>query len=143
MRGFHPQQIATSPGIYVAHRILRFPKGTRRSYFTQLYIGFAVTGAVHSYGAYCLTRTDMRQMKFFMLQAIAITVEEAVLTGARSLGLKGGAVSRGLGYFWVFLWLAWCTREPADAVCASGMWRDNLVPPVGVGRLLQSHGWLS
>ena len=106
-------------GRLIANKFLRFPRGTNRSSYTQLYIAFFLSGLLHFAGDYMIEkRLVYRSFKFFILQAVAITFEDFVIYIAkhllrwRGIELKpekaGGSwaevVVRVVGYCWVTLW---------------------------------------
>lgn len=105
-------------GRLVANKLLRYPRGTNQSSYIQLYIAFFLSGIVHFIGDFILEkRMVYRSYKFFLLQAVAITIEDFVIYIAkRSLrrgeNLKPGkvgpwteVVTKFVGYCWVILWL--------------------------------------
>ena len=106
-------------GRLVANKILKFPRGTNRSSYTQLYIAFFLSGFIHFAGDFMLEkRPAYHSFKFFLLQAVAITLEDFVVHVAkrvlhrRGIELAQGrlgeewaeAVARVAGYCWVTLW---------------------------------------
>ena len=106
-------------GRLVANRLLKFPHGTNRSSYTQLYVAFFLSGVIHTAGDFMFEkRMVYYSFKFFLLQAVAITFEGLVICIAKGLlrqrgiefkpersdGSFGGAVLRVVGYCWVTLW---------------------------------------
>lgn len=57
-----------------------------------------------------LKRLSSAPTSFFLLQAAAITIEDFVIWLARPLHERFGWIGRGIGYFWVALWL--CSTAP-------------------------------
>ena len=117
-------------GKFVANDIFKFPRGTNLSAYTQLYVGFLMSGIIHSLGDYLAERrVVLRSIKYFLLHATAITFEDIVIYIAkRSLlvvgikltpekldGTRIGAIVRVIGYCWVTLWL--CFTVP--------LWQDG------------------
>ena len=111
--------MAAGLGKLVANKFLGFPRGTNRSSYTQLYVGFFLSGLLHSSGDFMVEkRMVYRSFKFFLLQAISITFEDLVIYIAKlslrqgGIELKlgqgdeswGGAVVRVIGYCWVIVW---------------------------------------
>ncbi|KAF9780801.1 membrane bound O-acyl transferase family-domain-containing protein [Thelephora terrestris] len=101
-------------GGFVANKIFKFPRGSNRSSYTKLYVGFFLFGIIHLSGDFmCARRMIYDPCKFFLLQPIAITFEDFViylakrspLLGGIGLGNRTGAVVRVAGYCWVMLWL--------------------------------------
>lgn len=106
-------------GGLVANRILKFPRGTIRSSFTKLYLSFLLSGLFHFGGDFMFEkRIVYYSFKFFLLQVVAITLEDLVIYTAKRLLRQGGVefkadksdgswgrvVSRAVGYCWVTLW---------------------------------------
>ena len=106
-------------GRLVANKFFKFPRGTNRSSYTQLYIAFFLSGIIHSVGDFMLEkRVVYRSFKFFFLQAVAITFEDFAIFIAKRLlhrgeiELKPGKADeswaevavRVIGYCWVTLW---------------------------------------
>jgi len=106
-------------GKLVANRFFKFPRGSNRSSYAQLYVAFFLSGVFHFTGDFTLgKRAVSRSFKFFPLQAVGITVEDFVIYIAqrllrrRGIELKpgqadeswGGVVVRVVGYCWVILW---------------------------------------
>ena len=106
-------------GRLVANKLLKFPRGSNLSSYTQLYIAFFLSGLLHLSGDFMLEkRMVYHSFKFFLLQAIAITLEDFVIYVAKRLlcraGIEfkservdeswAGTVVRVIGYCWVTLW---------------------------------------
>ena len=106
-------------GKLVANKFLKFPRGSNRSSYTQLYVAFFLSGFIHFSGDILLEkRVVSRSFIFFLLQAVAITFEDLVIYIAKctlrwvGVELKPGrtdeswaeAVVRVIGYCWVTLW---------------------------------------
>ena len=118
-------------GRLVANEFLKLPRGTNRSSYTQLYVAFLLSGLLHFTGDFIIEkRIVYYSFKFFLLQAIAITLEDFILYIAKRLlrreriELKPGktdeswaeVVARVIGYCWVTLWF--CLTLP--------LWLDEL-----------------
>jgi len=106
-------------GRLVANKIFKFPRGTKRSSYTQLYVAFFLSAILHFFGDLAYEkRITSRSFKFFLLHAVAITFEDLVIyTTKRLLRREGkadkpwtGVVVRVIGYCWVTLWL--CLAMP-------------------------------
>jgi len=106
-------------GRLVANKILKFPRGTNRSSYTRLYVGYFLSGLFHCLGDFMVEkRIVYRSIKFFPLQAVVITFEDSVIyIGKRLLrqgGIElklgkadeswGGTAVRVVGYCWVTIW---------------------------------------
>jgi len=118
-------------GRLVANKFLKFPHGTNKSSYAQLYFAFFLSGLIHSAGDFMVEkRIVYRSFKFFLLQAVGITFEDLVIRIAKSLLRRGGieikpgegggswagVVVRVIGYCWVALWF--CSTMP--------VWLDEL-----------------
>ena len=103
-------------GRLVANKILKFPRGTNRSTYTQLYTAFFLSGVLHFDGDFIFEkRLVYRSFKFFLFQAAIITLEDfAIYVAGRLLRQVGvefkpgkpgeswaEAVVRAFGYCWV------------------------------------------
>src|SRR5258708_7187202 len=112
----------TGLGRLIANKILKFPRGTNRSSYTQLYVAFFLSSVIHCSGEFMFERRVVYlSFKFFFLQALVVTFEDFVIYVAnrllvrRGIELKPGkadeswaeAVLRVLGYCWVTLWFCW------------------------------------
>ena len=112
-------QTVSGLGKLVANRILKIPRGTNASFYTQLYVAFFVSGLIHQAGD-CLfeKRIVYRSLNFFLLQAVAITFEDFVIYIAKRFLLRWGIkltpgkageswtemFVRVMGYCWVVVW---------------------------------------
>lgn len=110
----------------ITKKVFKFPRGTKRSAYSQLYLAFFLSAIIHSLADLALEeRNAFRPFKFFFLQVAAITFEDLVISFAkrllrqRGIELKPGkagdswaeVVARVIGYCWVLLWL--CLTLPA------------------------------
>ena len=106
-------------GRLIANKFLKFPRGSNLSSYTQLYIAFFLSGLIHCFGDFMFERrVAYHSLKFFLLQAVAITFEDFVIYLAKCLLHQGGvelkpgkddeswaeATVRVIGYCWVILW---------------------------------------
>ena len=118
-------------GKLVANKLLRFPRGSNRSSYTQLYVAFFLSGLIHSSGDFMLEKRVLScSFKFFLLQAVAITFEDFIVYMAKRLLRREGielvpgrideswveVTVRVIGYCWVTLWF--CLALP--------IWLDEL-----------------
>ena len=92
--------------------------GNWQSHYTQLYVGFAVSGLLHCGGDLMVNPSRKlfgASFPFFFSQAVAITFEDAVIGLVRRSGVKVSPVlARAVGYAWVVAWL-----------CISAPWMTN------------------
>jgi len=106
-------------GRLVANKLLKFPRGTNLSSYTQLYTAFLISALLHFAGDFMLEkRLAYHSFKFFLLQAVVITFEDFAVYIAKRLLRLGGiqlkpgrvdenwaeVVVRVMGYCWVTLW---------------------------------------
>ena len=122
-------------GKFVANKVLKFPRGSNRSSYTQLYIAFFLSGLLHFAADFMMEkRMVYRSFKFFLLQAVGITFEDFVIYIAkrtfrwRGIELKPGkadeswveAAIRVFGYCWVTLWFCYTLPIHQDGLNALG-----------------------
>lgn len=117
-------QFLSAHGKFVARRVLHFKAGTNASAYAQLYTAFFLSGAMHCTGEHIigLPWANSGCMRFFLLQALAITVEDGVTAVGRRLGIQSGQRFRVLGYAWVVAWF-YCTLAMwFDPMGSQGLW---------------------
>ena len=148
-------QMLSGLGRLVANKILKFPRGTNRSSYTQLYVAFFLSAAFHSAGGFiCETWMASRCFKFFLLQAAAITFEDLIIYLAKPLWLRWGiklnpgngseswaeVVVRVIGYCWVTLWFCLTVPVYIDEISAVGFYDTDRRP---IARFLfdKWHRW--
>ena len=89
---------------------LRLRKGIFRTCF-KLIIAFLVSGLIHDAAEYGLyQKWAGYSTKFFLLQAVAIICEDAVITLAIKAGFpaKPTRFVKFIGFIWVFAWFTYC-----------------------------------
>jgi hypothetical protein len=64
---------------------------------------------------------DLRPLRFFLYQAVAITLEDAIITLAKRAGLKNSIFYKVLGYAWVYCCLFMTLAPWLDSLNAIGM----------------------
>ncbi|KAF9650495.1 hypothetical protein BDM02DRAFT_1382275 [Thelephora ganbajun] len=118
---WHQQMRTTFAGLgrLVANKFLKFPRGTNRSSYAQLYTAFFLSGIFHFAADFMFEkRMVYRSFNFFFLQAVAITFEDFVIYIVKGLLLRRGielkpgkvhgswaeVVVRVIGYCWVIIW---------------------------------------
>ncbi|KAH0537761.1 hypothetical protein FGG08_005509 [Glutinoglossum americanum] len=121
-----------------AVRLLGFRRGTNASSYTQLYVGFFVSALIHLVAAFFMIRRDSGEMRFFMSQAVAITVEDMVIAAAKKLGIRpAGWLAKTIGYLWVIGWFSYILRGWIGGVIAAGMWIPWALPYSPVLRMME------
>ncbi|KAF5318698.1 hypothetical protein D9619_011004 [Psilocybe cf. subviscida] len=129
-------QMLTSHGNFVASA-LGLPKCQFTTYF-KLYVSFLVSGIIHGGGDYIFHQnwSTGRSIKFFLLQAMAITCEDAVIDMAKRLGYTTiTPLSRFIGYFWVFVWFSFSVSfwlEPDLHAGAASSAGHTILPIMGL-----------
>ncbi|KAF9809459.1 hypothetical protein IEO21_07385 [Rhodonia placenta] len=90
-------------------RLLGLRQGSWASSYTQLYVGFAVSGLMHCGGDFMVSpKLFGASFPFFIAQAAAISLEDAVVGLAKRTGMQAqcpDGLAHALGYVWVFVWL--------------------------------------
>ena len=119
-------------GRLISNKYLKFPRGTNRSSYAQLYVAFLLSGIMHTAGDFMSQRRMVHHsLRFFLLQAVAITFEDLVIYSGKRLLLQAGiklnprrageswveVATRVAGYCWVTLWF--CLTLP--------VWSDKTV----------------
>ncbi|KAJ7030352.1 membrane bound O-acyl transferase family-domain-containing protein [Mycena alexandri] len=101
------RRFVSTHGKYLAHQILRLPPGGNPSAYVQLYTAFAISAWVHYLAeTMALRHWQGGALVFFMLQPLAITLEDFLIFLARRTGFRGGSAARLAGYAWTWAWLA-------------------------------------
>ena len=133
----------TGLGRLVANKLLKFPRGSNRSSFTQLYLAFFLSALIHFSGEFMFERRLVyHSFKFFFFQALAITLEDLVISAAKSLLRRSGiklepgkadeswaeVVLRIVGYCWVVLWFCWTIPVWMDENSVAGLHAGDVMP---------------
>ena len=127
----------------VSNKILKFPRGTNRSAYTQLYVAFFLSAVFHFAGEFTYERRLVyRSFWFFLLQAVAITVEDLAIYTSKHLLLQAGikfspgkpgeswaeAAVRVMGYCWVVLWFCCTLPIYVDEASVAGFYKADRGP---------------
>ncbi|KAJ7034142.1 membrane bound O-acyl transferase family-domain-containing protein [Mycena alexandri] len=119
------RRFLSAHGKFVAHKMLRLQPGTKASAYAQLYVAFLVSGTMHYLPEYmALRHWGGGALWFFLLQAVAITVEECAQGVGRWLGITGGWKCKLVGYFWVWSWFAFCLPIWQDPLLHTGVFEE-------------------
>jgi hypothetical protein len=123
-------QFVSSIGKHTA-QTLGFKRGSAGSACTQICIAFLISGLIHAAGDIHMGKQYWGlSLGFFLLQALAILLEDAVIGLAARAGLFSSSfLVRLIGYGWVFMWFTFLMPS---------MMRFTKVPifpfsPVGMG----------
>ncbi|GAP85679.2 putative toxin biosynthesis protein [Rosellinia necatrix] len=104
---------------------LHIPRGSTLSSYTKLYIAFSISGTFHALGVLHLPRPSnigdweccCGLFKFFMLQAVAITLEDFIIwCGRHAIQDNLQRSVRPIGYVWVFCFMWWSLQLAGDSV---------------------------
>ena len=88
---------------------LRLPKNIFTSRF-KLFIAFFLSGLIHHAGEYVIhQRWTGHSMEFFLLQAVAITCEDVIISLIARAGFstKPNRFFKIIGFVWVFAWFTY------------------------------------
>ncbi|KAJ7461968.1 membrane bound O-acyl transferase family-domain-containing protein [Mycena latifolia] len=112
------RRFLSAHGKFVARRLLQLAPGSAASGYVQLYTAFLISGVMHYLPEYmALRHWGGGALLFFLLQAVAITLEGCVQVAGRRLGIADGWPWKAVGYFWVWSWFAFCLP----------LWQDRLL----------------
>lgn len=116
----HDDQLFTPISRFITD-LFGFKPGTNSSSYTQLYTAFLLSGFIHSIADVMVDwKYACRSMPFFLMQAVAITGEDAIIALARKLSIPPSGASRMVGYIWVFLWGAYSFSMYRDLALEAG-----------------------
>ncbi|KAK0232274.1 membrane bound O-acyl transferase family-domain-containing protein [Armillaria nabsnona] len=132
------RRFVTSIGKFVA-QTLGFPRGTKLSSYTQLYVGFFVSGNVHAWGDRMAGSKFGQSILWFQLQAVAITLEDAVIVLGKRAGFRDHILWRMIGLLWVATWFV-LTTPMLTAVITNAA--QPLRPTLPFSPLLGIQWWL-
>jgi hypothetical protein len=98
------RRMLTSNSNFLA-AVFHLPRGTFTTYF-KLFTTFLISGLAHATGDYILHQNFSQgtSIQFFLLQAVGITFEDAVIALASRLGYKESRAFKIIGVIWVFAW---------------------------------------
>lgn len=66
---------------------------------------------------------DLGDMRFFLLQAVAIMIEDHVVAfGREVLGIKANRFWKVVGFCWVIVWASWSRRVQYGPKVERGFW---------------------
>jgi hypothetical protein len=113
------------------------------TYF-KLFTTFFLSGLIHATGEYLLSQSSSegKAIQFFLLQAVGITFEDALIASASRLGYrKANAFFKLIGFIWVFMWFTFFLPMWLDPQLHAGMMyndSDVLGLPKRIGWLIVS-----
>ncbi|EME84991.1 uncharacterized protein MYCFIDRAFT_83040 [Pseudocercospora fijiensis CIRAD86] len=105
---------------------LGLKKGTFASRYTKLYASFFISFVIHSWYSFCAGPDEMGNFRFFMSQAVLITVEDGVRfvwreTGGRNHEAPVTRFERVVGYVWTFVWFTYISQEVHQVFFEKGL----------------------
>ncbi|KAF8954003.1 membrane bound O-acyl transferase family-domain-containing protein [Flammula alnicola] len=108
-------------------KVLHLPKGTFTTYF-KLFGSFFISGLIHYAGDYMLFQDwSGTSLRFFLLQAVAITFEDAIIGLAGRLGYtKPTPFFKLVGFIWVFAWFTFSIPIWIDPVVHTGAMDEDV-----------------
>ncbi len=126
----HPQLFrATGQTLTLA---FGFKKGSCASSQTQLYAAFFVTGLIHTACDAMVGKEYIGiRMKFFMANAVAITLEDTVIAAARRIGIGREGPARWMkciGYSWVVVWFYHACQPEMHYILPLGAAEEEVLP---------------
>ena len=111
---------------------LRLPKNAFTTCF-KLFIAFFVSGLIHHSAEYIIyQKWTGHSLEFFLLQAVAITFEDIIISLAVRAGLssKPNRLYKFIGFVWVFAWFTYTLPLLLDNMIHAGImdsgWDFNL-----------------
>ncbi|KAJ6576560.1 membrane bound O-acyl transferase family-domain-containing protein [Mycena vulgaris] len=107
-----------------SYRVMGLRPGTPSSAYVQLFAAFILSGIIHQFGQYMLTRDDLYPSSkgplfFFLSQAMIITVEDSIISVGKKAGLRGRSW-KVVGFLWVLAWLTLSVPIWMDKQVAAG-----------------------
>jgi Membrane bound O-acyl transferase family len=112
---------------------LRLPKNAFTTCF-KLFVAFFVSGLIHHSAEYTLyQKWGGHSMEFFLLQAVAITCEDIIISLAARAGLssKPNLFYKFIGFVWTFGWFTYSLPMWLDGMIHAGMmddgWKSSLI----------------
>jgi hypothetical protein len=119
-------------------RSLNLKPGSWASASTQLLVGFVLSGLVHCGGdAMVGVRHFGRSMPFFLIQPVAIILEDLVIRLAQGVNFMSHStlLARLLGFSWVVWWFSWTMPLFISWCVDLGLTRTEVIP-VSVTRMI-------
>jgi len=113
--------VITGLGKRLANKTLAFRPGSLPSAYTQLYTAFLLSGLVHVAGDYIILKhLPFFPIRFFLLQAAGITLEDFVIWLTKPIHAHLGWTRKLIGFIWVISWFVWSGPLWLDEMGARG-----------------------
>jgi hypothetical protein len=118
------RRLCSAPGIWLARDKLHLRPGSFKSKYTQLFTGFAVSGAIHAAAAMLCHKSlqDDDAMRVFMYQAVLIFVEDHIIALGRKCGCEDSKAWRVVGFVWTGVALGTSLQSWTGRSLANGLW---------------------
>jgi hypothetical protein len=125
-------QVLSSLAKFASRDLLHLKRGSNLSKYTQLLLGFTISGACHSIASIIASGSDGGKMGFFLAQFAAICVEDLLLEARKLCRFEAKPNQKWIGYCWVFLWFTFSLRSFVDRAIKDGAWdvRSYLIGPL-------------
>ncbi|KAK3710599.1 hypothetical protein LTR37_010226 [Vermiconidia calcicola] len=112
------------PGVRLAS-LLSLKKGTIGSTYLQLYVAFTLSMLLHEWYIFNAVRHDAGEFWFFMLQPLAISVEDFAQWCSRRSGTKyrwpDPALRAVAAHFFTFMWFSYCLPPFIEGLLDAGI----------------------
>ena len=121
------RKLVTGHANFIAKQ-LRLPKNSFTTCF-KLFIAFFVSGLIHHFAEYILyQKWGGRSMEFFLLQAVAITFEDIIISLAARAGLssKPNLFYNFIGFVWIYAWFTYSLPMWLDNMIQAGLMDDGV-----------------
>ncbi|RDL35145.1 uncharacterized protein BP5553_07076 [Venustampulla echinocandica] len=115
-------------------RFVPIARGTLLSKYLQLYLAFIASGLLHTLGAMNATTSshenNMLQLTFFLVQPVAITIEDFAVYLGEKWGAKKSWKTKLLGRIWTFSWFTYSLRYMAAHQYDLGAFDGHPLPSI-------------
>ncbi|CAA7260718.1 unnamed protein product [Cyclocybe aegerita] len=119
-------------GVFTVHaeflaKVLHLPPKSKITTYFKLFIVLTLSAFMHLVGDYAVFHgwTRSGALHTFILQAVAIVLEDRFLAMARKAGFKETQFSRCLGYVWVIVWFSFSLPYWIDPAVPVGSLEDH------------------
>ncbi|XTI89609.1 hypothetical protein V2W45_1241162 [Cenococcum geophilum] len=99
-----------SYSLFVSRDLLHLLEGSFASKYAQLFVSFFIGGMLHSFASLLVCGNDDGKFSFFIIQFVAIFIEDHVIDFAKCIEAKENRAWRVLGYLWAFCRLSFLVK---------------------------------